>query len=138
MNIRIIILIFFLISLKTFGQEDNRWIYYFMADTGTKDKPILTFYTYDSETLVRNTNNTVLVWVKGEPIKPYYDSDYGKYVEKEYLQLLIDCNNRKIGTMAYIYYFDNGTMDSDNYQYAEMNIIFPESMGEALYKELCK
>lgn len=138
MSIRIFIFLLFVLSIKVLGQENTRWEYFFITIEKSKGDDVRVFYYFDTETLRRNTNNTVNLWVKGEPEVSYYDSEYSKYVDKLMINLLIDCVERQYGGFSYIYYFSDGTMKSNSQEFATMRDIFPETMAEELFFRLCK
>ena len=131
MIIRISVISCILISLNAFGQDNNRWIYYFENSEGQ-------LWYYDYETAVRDSKSNAYVWVKVEYSIPVYDTYRKKYKTKVLLRFKIECYNYKIGIMSGITYFDDGTLFSYDNDYVDMETVAPETMGESLFKEFCK
>lgn len=133
MNIRILILLYILISLKTFGQEENRWIYY----STTENDNALCYY--DIETIQYNPNNTIAVWIKFDYLTPKYSINSKKYIDETLSRVILDCGERSIGNLDIIIYYTDGTNYSDMKGYSDdVSVIIPESVGEDLYFRLCK
>ena len=118
------------VTLKCFSQ--NRWVYVGVTSNSN------CFVSYDSETLRRNPNNTVTLWVKYEYVKAIYSSYYSKYVESEIIRHVVSCDDRTISDLSWIMYFTDATTASEDNQYGKVETIFPDTIGEELYHILCQ
>jgi hypothetical protein len=128
---KLIILIFLGITINVIAQDD-RWVYYGAPEIGGS------YYYYDKETLDYKINSTV-VWIKIVCDPYYYVEPLKKSEMYRLVQIELFCNDRKLKFLQSIVYFDDNTMKSNNYGVnSESQTITPESMGERLYKTICK
>lgn len=100
---------------------------------------------YDKESITRTSDNHVRVWAKilySEKSILELVTKFGKeYVNVSHNLYLseIDCTNKKRRFFTLIYYSkDGGVIYSVNEPNAEWSFITPDSIGESLYKKVCK
>jgi hypothetical protein len=113
------------------------WRYYAKSEWGD--------YYYDAETVDRLPNNTVRVWTKeisSQKRVVNIVSKLGKeFSDLGYINILyeVDCIGKKRCTLSAVYYSKSKSMifDTGN-ERDEWKIIVPGSMGEALFKIICK
>lgn len=100
---------------------DNRWVYIVAGDNGTK--------VYLENTYKELSNGNKVIWAK------YINKD-GTY----HLHLMeYDCKQGKQRTTEFIAYNRTGTVaDSQTYSYAKWETPVPDSIGEALFDEVCE
>lgn len=128
-----------LIGLAIFGYAETwgaDWKLYFIHDLGL-------FY-YDSQGITRLPKSIIRVWVK------YNFTEKGivncvNRLGKEYenvshiMHLIeINCLERKSRHLKITYYDNKGGVIFSSNAQGEYEFITPESMGENLYKEVCK
>lgn len=92
-----------------------------------------TYYYYYADTIRRNPDNTVEVWVKSDHSK---DKTVSWRTSKD--KLRINCSNETYGLEASYEYGADGTiMDSQVFDYPNMRPIVPESVMNILRDKLC-
>ena len=100
-------------------------------------------YFYDAEAITRPSKGIVRVWVKVEYSlrgahemirelgKEYKNINYAKVLHE------INCSDRKWRTLSLTRYSKEGEVINSSSREGEWGRIFPESLGEALYKWVC-
>jgi hypothetical protein len=127
-----------LISSPSLGQAQvakSRWV--------NISEPDYTPILLDTTTKTRDASGYPIVWLKVSYAKPQIRrQDSGKpFTFKSYnWQVVIDCLDRKLKTLQFIYYDANGNI-SKSYPttgYEEWHTLVPESNGEAVVTGYCK
>ena len=99
---------------------------------------------YDAQSITRPSKNIVRVWVKWDCTEKGVLENVkrlGKQWENlSHIKLLkeIDCVEKKERILSSTDYNNKGEMIHSSSSPSEWDFITPESVGEALYKEVCK
>lgn len=136
MKLRIAILVFGLIIISIGDVYGADWKLY---DSNEKFSS-----SYDAQGITHPSKNIVRVWTKWD----YTEKGVRDYVEKlgkkyENLSLSIvlweiNCIEKKSRFLSSISYDNKGGVIYSSIFPPEWSFIIPESMGEILYKEICK
>jgi hypothetical protein len=128
-----------LIGLAIFGYAEvwgADWKLY-----GT-DANVLTYY--DAESITRPSENIVRVWVRWDYTEKGV-SDWVRTFGKEYENLShtislweINCSEKKNRGLSLVDYDHKGDVIPSIHSPGEWKFIFPDSIGESLYKKVCK
>ena len=128
-----------LIGLIIFTDEEVRgadWMFYSTTDS-------FTFY-YDKDSINRLSKDIFKVWVKIQAkekgINYMMEKMGGIYKDYSHGMTLyeINCAEKKIRTLSAIFYSKKGEVLGSSSLSTEWDFIPPESLGEDLYKALCK
>lgn len=128
-------------KLKKDEERGDNWVYYADSKDGS--------YYYDKTRIKKMTNNHVMIWSRDEADNPnhikmvaeergYYGNKYDNYSYSLTLYE-IDCQHAKLATANNIDYDKSGyVIDSTKANDLKFETIIPDSIGDSLYKKICK
>ena len=128
-----------LIGLAIFGYAEvwgADWKSYFVT------KMELCFF--DASSITHPSKNIIIVWVRHDftemGVKNYAGHQGKKYENVSHLIHLVEinCEEKKIHRLSGTVYDNKGEVISSFNSPSEWRLIAPESIGENLYKEVCK
>jgi hypothetical protein len=131
-KINLTILFLMLIFSDKLKAQENRWV--FLCDY---DKGNCNVY-YDTISLQKNVNNTTTIWLKYIYNKPDFDNTTRKYFKTALQQYEISCDDRTMRFIAWVYYYVDGSSDSQTNKTSQPESIYPETISERVYYLLCK
>jgi len=129
----VLIGLFILTYAEVWGED---WKLY-----GSNDR---VFGYYDTQSITRPSQNVVIVWTrwdyKGKGVL-FMVGKFGKEYEnlsysKQFLE--INCSERKNRGLSLINHDNKGNVIESTSSPSDWNYVTPGSLGESLYKEVCK
>ena len=99
---------------------------------------------YDTKGITLEPNGMVRVWVKivfSEKGRIEVVTKFGEKFKDAtfYIELYeLDCKGRKAHSLKSIYYTEEGDLLKSHLEEGDWDLILPDSMGEILYKAVCK
>ena len=136
MKLRIAILAFGLIIISIGEVYGADWKLYGFGDDHLD--------YYDTQGITRPPKNIVRVWIRWDytekGVMDTVEKFWKKYENLDHLKYLreINCVEKMIRYLSATYYDNKGKVIHSLSSSPERHFIIPESMGENLYKEICK
>jgi hypothetical protein len=136
MKLRIAILVFGLIIISIGEVYGADWKLYYFDEKKS--------YLYDAQSITRPSKNIVRVWIRWDYTEKGVMGTVGKFGKKyenlDHLKYLceINCVEKMIRYLLAAYYDNKRKVIHSLSSSPERHFIIPESMGENLYKEICK
>lgn len=123
------IFLFLFIVLTNIQAQENRWTWFAQSEKGD----YLQVYYYDKTSISYwkdfSGNTYTELWIKITPIS--------KDITHTVLKWRIYCKTKEILEVNYLDYYQNGYVYESEINYDKTSIV-PETIGEDLYKVLCR